>query len=83
MTDTFKTSPISGSEGSGSTPKTSAKPSPVAGVRGTVTLKSLTVGGDNPGSGMWIPAEGEIFEANAEQGQALIACGLAELVKGE
>lgn len=87
MTNESKQSPNSGSAGSGSTPKTSAKPKPVAVVSGIVRLKSLTVGGDNPGTGMWIPAAGQIFEADAERGKALVACGLAEVApegaKGE
>lgn len=78
MTDTLKPSPNNGSRSSASTPKTSEKPSKSADVSGPVRLRSLTVGGENPGTGMYLPPEGEIFEANAEQGKALVACGLAE-----
>lgn len=87
MKDTLKTSPNSGSGGSESTPKTSAKPKPADVGNGIVRLKSLTVGGDNPGTGMFIPPAGQIFEADAERGNALVACGLAEVApegaKGE
>ena len=77
MSDTLTTSPQSGKRVSASTPKMSEKPSEGS-VSGTVRLKSLTPGGENPGSGMFIPGVGEIFEADAERGAALIACGLAE-----
>jgi hypothetical protein len=87
MTDTLKTSPNGGNAASASTPKTSAKPKLAVVVSGTVRLKSLTVGGDNPGTGMFIPPAGQIFEADAERGKALVACGLAEVApdgaKGE
>ena len=81
MTENLKPSPTSGSKGSASMPKSAEKPSGAV-VSGTVRLKSLSAeGGDNPGNGIFIPKAGQIFEANAEQGRALIACGLAELVK--
>lgn len=90
MTDTLKPSPTSGSKGSASTPKTSAKPNFVAGGNVIVRLKSLVAGGgEHPGTGSYIPRAGEIFEADAERGQALVACGLAVIagdtaqVKGE
>lgn len=77
MNDISKTSPPSGSKGSASTPKTNVKQSSGSGVSGTVRLRS-TSGGDHPGTGLTIPPAGEIFEADAEKGLALIACGLAE-----
>ncbi len=75
MTDTSKKPRTSGSAVSESTEKSAPAPA-------FVRLKSLSVeGGDNPGNGIFIPKAGQIFEADAERGQALIACGLAELVK--
>ena len=75
MTDTSKKPRTSGSAVSESTKKSAPAPA-------FVRLKSLSAeGGDNPGNGIFIPKAGQIFEANAEQGQALVACGLAELVK--
>lgn len=86
MTENLKPSPTSGSKGSASMPKSAEKHSGAA-ASGIVRLKSLTVGGDNPGTGMWIPPAGQIFEADAERGKALVACGLAEVApegaKGE
>ena len=86
MNENLKPSPTSGSKGSASMPKSAEKHSAGA-VSGIVRLKSLTVGGDNPGTGMWIPPAGQIFEADAERGKALVACGLAEVApegaKGE
>lgn len=78
MSDTLKTSLPSGSKGSASTPKTSEKQNSGGAVSVTVRLKSLTVGGENPGAGIFLPGIGQIFEADAERGKALIACGLAE-----
>ena len=99
MTENLKPSPTSGSKGSASKKKQSSAGEPGGPVRpeslaadggvasGIVRLKSLTVGGDNPGTGMWIPPAGQIFEADAERGKALVACGLAEVApegaKGE
>ena len=75
MTDTSKKPRTSGSAVSESTEKSAPAPA-------FVRLKSLSVeGGDNPGNGIIVPKAGLIFEASGEQGRALVACGLAELVK--
>jgi len=88
MTDTLKPSPTSGSKGSASTPKTSAKPNFVAGGNVIVRLKSLLdAGGDLPGLGLYVPPAGEVFEAEAWQAKALTECKYAviagETAKGE
>jgi len=76
MKDTSRNLRTSGSEGSESTTKTTKTS---AEVGGTVRLKSLCKdGGENPGTGLSIPAAGSFFEADAERGAALILCGLAE-----
>jgi FKBP-type peptidyl-prolyl cis-trans isomerase len=84
MSDTLKTSQNSGSSASESTPKKSAKQkSTIVAESGLLRLRSTTVGGENPGSGMYVPPEGTVFEADVDRGQALIACGLAELAAPE
>lgn len=75
--DESPTLPTNGSEGSEST-KTSE-----TALGRTVRLKSLLEGGgDCPGLSMYIPEKGQIFEAEAWQGRALLECGYAE-VAGE
>lgn len=77
--DESPTLPTSGSEGSVSTKTSETAP----GLGRTVRLKSLLEGGgDCPGLSMYIPAKGQIFEAEAWQGRALLECGYAE-VAGE
>ena len=76
MTDTLKKSRTSGSAVSELTSEKSVSPAPVA----TGRLKSLLSGGGyHPGSGVTVPAAGQIFEVSDDTGVALIAAGLAEI----
>lgn len=53
-------------------------------VRRTVRLRSkLESGGEHPGTASYIPPAVEIFEAPRATAEQLVACGLAEFVKGE
>lgn len=80
MSKESRQQPKSGSDVSASIEtKTSA---PVSG--GTVRLRSLLDGGgEHPGTSSYVPRRGEVFEADAATGSALIAAGLAESVSKE
>ena len=86
MTNESKKSPKSGSGASESMTKNVAttESTGTESAAGSVRLKSLLKdGGEMPGlGGLYVPREGEVFEASAEQGRALLACGYAE-VAGE
>lgn len=74
-TNESKPSPKSGNKGSGSMKTQTSVSEPARIVR----LRSrLEGGGDHPGTGLSVPSRGVIFEVAADQGQSLIACGLAE-----